>query len=191
MPCRTAGGCHIGLLRRNLLQKVLRFLHGADIRTDGHLHHAGKPQFLHGGGEFLRCGVLAELADKGRRDDRDDLLSLHDGAHHLIDLSLVHNGAEGTVHKTLTAGYAPVLIDHRAAVGVFPDGIHAADGLAGTFDQGDGVIGTGLGAFAAPDTGLLIDVALSVDKADGVLWADLMAGGGQTVLAQLRDTILL
>ena len=191
VPGGAAGCGHIGLLRGDLFHKVPGFLHGADVRAYGHFHHVLKAQSLNGGTETAYGNILAKLAGKGRGGNGVDLVPLHDGADHLIDLALVHNGAEGAGHQTLAAGNALVLIDDGLAVLVRADGIHAAGSLAGPLQVDNGVVGAGLGALAALDALAAVNEALAVDKADGIPGADLLAGGGQTVLAVLRDLVLV
>ena len=53
------------------------------------------------------------------------------------------------------------------------------------------MVGAGLGALAAFDAGVLTDIALAVDVADGVPGADLPAGLGQAALAVLGDAVLV
>ena len=55
----------------------------------------------------------------------------------------------------------------------------------------DGVVGAGLGALAALDALAAVNEALAVDEADGIPGADLLAGGSQTVLAVLRNLVLV
>ena len=191
VPRRAAGGGHKALLRGDLHQKVLRLLDGAHVRAHGHLHRLVEAQGLHGGGDLLRQGVLAELAHEGRGHDGHHPVPLHDGADHLKDLPLVHDGPEGAAHQALAAGYALVLVDDRPALLVGDDGVHAAGGGAGAFHVDDGVVGAGGGALAALDARIRVDLALAVDEGDGPLGADLLAGGGQAVLAELGDLVLL
>ena len=135
--------------------------------------------------------MLAKLADEGRGNNGDDLVALEDGLDHLEDLALVHDGAEGAADQTLAAGHALVLVDDGTAMLIGADGVHAAGGLAGAFQMDDGMVGAGLGALAALDALVRVNMALAVDKTDGILGADLLAGGGQTVLAAFRDPVLV
>ena len=166
-------------------------LDGAHIRAYGYLHHPVEAQQLHSGGEFFRGGMLAELTDEGGGHNGDDLVALEDGLNHLENLALVHDGAEGAADQALAAGNALVLVDHRPAVLIGADGIHAAGSLAGPLHVDDGVVGAGLGTFAALDALTLVNAALAVDEGDGPLGADLLAGGGQAVLAVFRHPVLV
>ena len=191
VPGGTAGGCHIGLLGRDLLQKVLCLFHSADVGTNGHLDHVGEAQLLNGGAELGNGHILAELAGKGRGGNGVDLVPLHDGADHLIDLALVYNGSKGAGHQALAAGHTLVLVDDGLAVFIGTDGIHAAGGLAGALHVDDGVVVAGLSASAALDALAGVNVALAVDKGDGISGAYLLAGGSQAVLAVLRHLVLV
>ena len=191
MPGGTTGGRHVILLLRHLFQKVLGFLNGTHIRAHGDLHHPVKAQHLHGADEFAGGGELAELADKGGGDDGDDPVALENGLNDLEDLTLVHNGAEGAGHQTLSAGDALVLMDDGLAMLVGADGVHAAGRLTGALHVDDGVVGTGVCALAALDALSRVNVAFAVDEGDRTLGADLLTGGGQTVLAVLRHPVLI
>lgn len=84
----------------------------------------------HGGGDLLEAceaellerhaepadAALAELAHEGRRDRRDDLVTLVDCGDSLEYLALVGDGAEGAVHQALPAGDALVVVDVGTAV---------------------------------------------------------------------------
>ena len=191
MPRRAAGGGHEVLLGGNPHQEILRLLNGTHVRAHGDLHDPVEAQHLHGCGKLFRGGFLAELTDKSGSHDGGHLVALHDRADHLEDLALIHDGAEGTAHQALAAGNALVLVDHGLAVVIALDGIHAAGRHAGTLDIDDGVVWTRLGAFAAFDALIRIDLALAVDKRDRALGAYFLTGGGQTVLAELGDLVLL
>ena len=67
-------------------------------------------------------------------------------------------------------------MDDRFAVLVTADGVHAAGSLTGTLQMDDGMVGAGIGAFAAFDALTGINVASAVDEGDGPLGADLLAG---------------
>ena len=67
------------------------------------------------------------------------------------------------------------------------DRAHAAGGGAGTLGLDDGAVGAAVDAAAALDAQALVNVALAVAEADGVLGADLLAGMRQTALAHGRD----
>ena len=131
VPRGAAGGCHVVLLGRDLLQKVLGFLDGAHVRADGHLHHGVEAQHLHGGHQLAGGNHAAELADEGGSHDGNDLVALEDGLNDLENLALVHDGAEGAGHQALAAGHTLVLIDDSPSVLVRADGVHAAGGLTG------------------------------------------------------------
>ena len=115
---------------------------------------------------------------------------MENGVDELEDLPLVHDGPEGAVHQAHAAGDTLVVVDLGPAVLVGADGVHAAGPGAGAVQLDDGVVVARGGAFAAFDTGVLPDVALAVDKADGVLGTDLTAGLGQTTLTVLGDAVL-
>ena len=55
----------------------------------------------------------------------------------------------------------------------------------------DGIIGAGLGAFAAADTFVQIDIGTVVPEGNGILGADLLTGGSNAVLAVVADFILV
>ena len=67
------------------------------------------------------------------------------------------------------------------------DGTHAAGGRAGALGLDDGAVGAAVDAAAALDAKALVNVALAVAEADGVLRADLLAGMCQTALAHGRN----
>ena len=189
VPGRAAGGGHEGLVGRDVFHKVLGLLHGADVRTDGNLHHIGKAQLPQGGYQLGEGDILAKLPGKGRGENGNHLVPLHNGAHHLVNLAFVHNGTKGAADQTLAAGHAFLLVDGGPAVLVRPDGIHSAGRLAGPLQVDNGVVGAGLGAFAAADALGRVDAALAVDEGDGLPGAHLLAGGGQTVLAHVRHPV--
>src|SRR5699024_7711343 len=146
---------------------------------------------LHGGGELFGGQLVAELSHKGRGHDGDDLIALLHGVDQLEDLALVHDGAEGAADQTHAAGDTLVIVDLGPAVLVGADGVHAAGHGAGPVQLDDGVVGAGVGAFAALDALVLVDDALAVFKGDSALGADLLAGPAQAALAQVADADLL
>ena len=105
----------------------------------------------------------------------------------LEHLTLVHDGAEGTVDKAHTAGDALVLIDLGAAVFVLGDGIHTAGLGTGALELDDSVIGAGRLALAALDTLALIDLGAAVLEIDGILGAGALAVTGDTALTGIGD----
>ena len=191
VPSGATGGRHVVLLLRHLFQKILGFLDGTQVSADGDFHHPVEAQLLHGGHELSGGHLAAELPDEGGGDNGNDAVAFQDGLNDLKDLPLIHNGAEGAGHQALTAGHAPVLIDLCPAVFVGGNGIHAAGRLTGTFQMDNGMVGAGTGALAALDALLRVNVAFAVDEGDRALGADLLAGGGQTVLAVLRHPVLV
>ena len=191
MPCGAAGGCHVVLFGRHLFQEVLGFLNGTHIGTNGHFHNPGKSKLLHGGYQLAGGDLAAELADESGSHQRDDFVTLQNGLDYLVDLALIHDGTEGTAYQTLTAGDALILIDDSTALVVGADGIHAAAGGTGTFQMNDGIVGACLGALAAADAFVKVNVGTVVPERDGVLGADLLAGTCQTVLAIIADLVLV
>ena len=67
------------------------------------------------------------------------------------------------------------------------DGTHAAGRGAGTLGLDDGAVRATVDAAATLDAEALVNVALAVAEADGVLRADLLAGVRQAALAHGRD----
>ena len=191
MPRGAAGGRHVVLLFRHLFQKILGFLDGTQVSADGDFHHPVEAQLLHGGHELSGGHLAAELADEGGGDNGNDAVAFQDGLDDLKYLPLVHNGAEGAGHQTLSAGDALILMDDGLAMLVGTDGVHAAGRLTGALHVDDGVVGAGAGALAALDALFRVNVAFAVDEGDRTLGADLLAGGGQTVLAVLRHPVLV
>ena len=191
-PCGAAAGTHPVQLFRDFLQKVVGFLHCAEIRANGDLHHVSKAQRPHGGLQFGGGGLLAVLAHKSRRHAGNDLLVPPDGLNHLKDLALIRNGGKGAVDKAHTAGDALIIIDLGPAQLVRLDGIHAAGGGAGAFDLGNCPVGTLIEAFAALDAFALVNMAVLVlVQINGVAGADVHAGVGNAALAAVRNTDLL
>ena len=160
-----------------MLKEVLRLLHGADVRAYCDLYHAGEAEYAHRLLKLARRAVGAELADDGRRDDGNYLVALLDSLYKLEDLALIRYGAEGAVDKTLSAGGALVVVDHRASALVRADGIHAAGLRAGALNMADGLIRTLRLAAAALDALFLVNAASAVFvNIYGVLRADRLAG---------------
>ena len=190
-PGGTAGGAHIGLLFRHLLQEVLCLVQRTEIGADCHLHDGVEAQQLHGRRHLLRRQQRAELAHKGRGQDGDDLVAALDRVNELENLAFVHNRSEGTGDKALAAGDAAVVVDLGASIFVRTDGVHAAGLHTGPLQLDDRVVGAGVGATAAFDALLLIDGGLAMDKLDGVFGTDLMTALAQTALAEFRDAVLL
>ena len=170
----------------------MSLLHGAEVCADGHLHHVGEADGLHGSLDLGGGGVLAELAHKSGCHAGDDLLLTHHSGDDLEDLAFVGDGGEGAVDKAHAAGDALVIVDLGAAVLIGLDGVHAAGGGAGTVDLGDGAVGALVEALAALDALLLIDVALLVlIQIDGIHGTDIHAGVRIAALAAVGDADVL
>ena len=192
-PGRAAGGAHEGDLLRHLPDEVLRLLGGAQVGADGHLEDIGEAQGLHGGAELAGGDLGAELAHEGGGHGGVYPLAGLDGPDDLENLGLVGDGAEGAVHQAHAAGDALLRVDIRLAVGVGADGVHAAGHGAGPLLDDDGLVGAHVGAPAALDALVLVDVGAAVVpiQLDGVLGAHLLTGVGQAALAALGDQHLL
>ena len=140
-PGRAAGGAHEVEVLGDVLHEVPGLLDRAHVRADGDLHRLGKAEDAHRLAQLGRGGVLAVLADEGRRDAGDDLVALRDGLDELEYLALVRDGGEGAVHEAHAAGDALVVIYLGVAALVGADGVHAAGLGAGALYAADGVVG--------------------------------------------------
>ena len=189
-PGRTAGGRHKWLLLRHHTQKFLGLLHRAQIGAHGYLLQRGEPQLLHSGLDLPRRYIVSELAPECRCDHRHHLVAPTDGVDQLEQLALIHDRAEGAIHQTHTAADALVIVDLGVAVLILTNGIHAAGLLAGPGKLDDGVVGTGIPAFAALDALILVDMRLSAFDSNGPFRAGILAMAGQTALAGIRDLIV-
>ena len=174
------------MLGGDFLHEILRLINGAQVGAHGDLRDVRKAQRTDGGAQ-LAGGQAGELVDERGSHDGNDPVAPLDGLDELEDLALVHDGAEGAVHKAHAAGHALVVINVGTAVFIGVDGAHAAGGGAGTVDFDDGAVGAGVDAAAALDTFFLINMAAPIEEGDSLLGADLLAGMRQTALAQLAD----
>ena len=163
--------------------------HSTHIRADGNLTNPIEAKLLHGGDDLAGGGVLAKLPHKSRRHNGNHLITLQDGLNDLKYLTLINNGTKGAGNQTLTAGYTLVLINDSSAVLIGSDCIHAASCCAGALQMDDGIVRASLGALAAADTLIQIDVGAGITDRDGTLGANLFAGTCQTILAVVTDHI--
>ena len=184
-PCRAAGSAHKRLFGRHFMQKVTCFIHGAEVSTDGNLHHIVKAQCLEGRADLAALCQLGELIDKGGSQQCIDTVAAVKALNQLIDLPLIGNGAEGTVYKALPAGNALIVIDLRAAQRVAVDSAHATGIHAGTLNFNDGLIGANVSAVTALNTLGLINKAAAAAERDGTFGANFHAGMRKTALAKI------
>ena len=188
-PGGTTARTHEGELVRHLVEKVLRLLDRAEVGTERDLLDAREAQQLESLTQFAHISLATKLAHEGGGDGSDDLIAMLDGPDDLSDLALVSDGTKGTVHKTLTAAHALLIIDVGATVLIRADGMHAAGGGARTYMVVDGRVRADLSALSAFDAEVLVDMGLLVHERDGLLWAYLATRMGKTALAGIRDLV--
>ena len=192
MPCGAAGRCHVLLLTgRHLFQIVMCFLHGTHISANGNLTHTIEAKLLHCGNDLAGSGVLTELAHESRCHNCDHLVTLQNGLNDLENLTLIHNSTEGAGYQALTAGHTLILVDHCSAMLVRANRIHTAGCLTGALQMDDGIVGACLGALAAANALIQIDIRTGIADRNSVLGAYLFTGTGQTILAVVADLVLV
>jgi len=160
-------------------------VHGAQVGTDGNLHHVAEADGLQGGLQLAGGSQRGELVDEGGSDQRIDAVAAVEALNELIDLTLVGNGTEGAVYQTLTAGHALAVIDLGTAQLVRVDSAHAAGSSAGTLGLDDGVVGADGDAAAALDALILIDGGTAALPSDSLLGAHFHTGVCKAALTQV------
>ena len=133
--------------------------------------------------------VRSELALSGGRHHGDHLLAGLDQVNHVYHKGFGVNGAKGAAVHAVAALDAFLLIDLADAVLVVGDGVHRAALLAGAFQMGDGVVGTGLGTFSAGLALGRIDVSAVAAHADCAEITGILAGLTHALLAVVRHHI--
>ena len=160
-------------------------VHGAQVGTDGHLHHVAEADGLQGSLELAGGSQTRELVDESGSHQRVDAVAAVEALDQLIDLALVGDGTEGAVDQALAAGHALAVVDLGTAQLIGVDGTHAAGCGAGTLGLDDGIVGADGGAAAALDALFLINGGTTALPGDGLLGAHFHTGVCQAALAQV------
>lgn len=178
-----------GCLEGTFFKEVARLFNSTNVGSDCDFDHPVKAKLFHCGNKFSGGGVLAKLSYKRRCNNGDDPVSAKYRLNDLEYLTLVHYRAKRAAHEALTAGDALLLVYNCATMLICTDCVHSAGGGAGALNMDNGVIGTGVFAFAAAYALGLVNEAFSVDETYRILRADFLAGRCKAVLTAIGNAV--